>query len=78
MLSEVCPPHRGHSWSHHRRSCATRGSAKLRAVREEEEKRAAKGSIKAGALAFGCTVHPLRLQAPRAAYAHKSPGQQQV
>jgi hypothetical protein len=39
---------------------------------------AASGSIKAGAPAFGCTVHPLRLQAPRAAYAHKSPGQQQV
>jgi hypothetical protein len=34
--------------------------------------------IKAGAPAFGCTVHLLRLQAPRAAYAHKSPGQQQV
>src|SRR5829696_2574939 len=31
--------------------------------------------IQAGAPAFGCTVHPLRLQAPRAAYAHKSPGQ---
>jgi hypothetical protein len=36
---------------------------------------AAKGIIEAGAPAFGCTVHPLRLQAPRAAYAHKSPGQ---
>jgi hypothetical protein len=42
------------------------------------KKRAAKDSIKAGAPAFGCTVHPLRLQAPRAAYAHKSPGQLQV
>jgi hypothetical protein len=41
-------------------------------------KSAAKGIIKAGAPAFGCTVHPLRLQAPRAAYAHKSPGKQQV
>jgi len=30
--------------------------------------------IKAGAPAFECTVHLLRLQAPRAAYAHKSPG----
>jgi hypothetical protein len=38
-------------------------------------KSAARGIIKAGAPAFGCTVHPLRLQAPRAAYAHKSPGQ---
>src|SRR5215212_6471182 len=38
-------------------------------------KSAAKGIIEAGAPAFGCTVHPLRLQAPRAAYAHKSPGQ---
>jgi hypothetical protein len=36
---------------------------------------AAKSIIEAGAPAFGCTVHPLRLQAPRAAYAHKSPGQ---
>src|SRR5215210_9196723 len=36
---------------------------------------AAKGIIEAGAPAFGCTMHPLRLQAPRAAYAHKSPGQ---
>ena len=36
---------------------------------------AARGIIEAGAPAFGCTVHPLRLQAPRAAYAHKSPGQ---
>ena len=42
------------------------------------KKRAASDRIKAGAPAFGCTVHPLRLQAPRAAYAHKSPGQQQV
>src|SRR5918996_2451595 len=41
------------------------------------KKRAASDRIKAGAPAFGCTVHPLRLQAPRAAYAHKSPGQQQ-
>jgi hypothetical protein len=38
---------------------------------------AASGSIKAGAPALGCTVHPLRLQAPRAAYAHKSTGQGQ-
>ncbi len=38
-------------------------------------KSAAEGIIEAGAPAFGCTVHPLRLQAPRAAYAHKSPGQ---
>jgi hypothetical protein len=38
-------------------------------------KSAARGIIEAGAPAFGCTVHPLRLQAPRAAYAHKSPGQ---
>src|SRR5215211_9077807 len=34
-----------------------------------------RGIIGAGAPAFGCAVHPLRLQAPRAAYAHKSPGQ---
>jgi hypothetical protein len=48
--------------------------AKLRAA-PDRSKGAAKGIIEAGAPAFGCTVHPLRLQAPRAAYAHKSPGQ---
>src|SRR5215208_2519342 len=49
------------------------GKAKGRA-QEGYPKSAARGIIKAGAPAFGCTVHPLRLQAPRAAYAHKSPG----
>jgi hypothetical protein len=48
--------------------------AKLRAA-PDRSKGAARGIIEAGAPAFGCTVHPLRLQAPRAAYAHKSPGQ---
>src|SRR5215217_2228218 len=50
------------------------GKAKGRA-QEGYPKSAARGIIEAGAPAFGCTVHPLRLQAPRAAYAHKSPGQ---
>src|SRR5215216_371414 len=50
------------------------GKAKGRA-QEGYPKSTARDSIKAGAPAFGCTVHPLRLQAPRAAYAHKSPGQ---
>src|SRR5215216_2247038 len=49
------------------------GKAKGRA-QEGYPKSTARDSIKAGAPAFGCTVHPLRLQAPRAAYAHKSPG----
>src|SRR5215207_7050053 len=50
-------------------------AAKRRPRQGGVPKSAAKGIIEAGAPAFGCTVHPLRLQAPRAAYAHKSPGQ---
>src|SRR5215212_7082956 len=49
--------------------------AKRRAALKRGPQSTARDSIKAGAPAFGCTVHPLRLQAPRAAYAHKSPGQ---
>jgi hypothetical protein len=78
VLSEVCAPHRGYSWSHHSRSRATLRGSKAWAALGKIGKlgsSAAKGIIEAGAPAFGCTVHPLRLQAPRAAYAHKSPGQ---
>src|SRR5215208_3291892 len=57
-----------------RNASRTRKDAKLRAA-PFDLSGAAKGIIEAGAPAFGCTVHPLRLQAPRAAYAHKSPGQ---
>src|SRR5215212_3510677 len=66
---EVCPPHRGQSWSHHLRSRATLrdgARAKGRAWEDGEHHGAAPdvSIIEAGAPAFGCTVHPLRLQAP--------------
>ena len=69
---------------HHRRPCATQRGRKAKAALVEDDPvpqyNAANNTsiIKAGAPAFGCTVHLLCLQAPSAAYAHKSPGQQQV
>src|SRR5215218_4489751 len=54
--------------------CNAEGAPKRRPRPRGVTRSAAKGIIEAGAPAFGCTVHPLRLQAPRAAYAHKSPG----
>src|SRR5215208_3322309 len=51
LLSEVCPPHRGESWSHHRRPCATRRGrkAKGRAYVGGHEG-ATKGFVEAGVL----------------------------
>jgi hypothetical protein len=74
MLSGVCASHRGSHGLTTDDPAQYLKDAKLRAA-PDRSKGAAKGIIEAGAPAFGCTVHPLRLQAPRAAYAHKSPGQ---
>jgi hypothetical protein len=39
MLSGMvmCPPHRGYSWSHHRRPCATRRRRKAKAALVEDD-----------------------------------------
>jgi hypothetical protein len=50
VLSSACPPHRGLSWSHHRRPRATQMGAKRKAApRRVPQKSAAESSIKAGA-----------------------------
>jgi len=42
MLSEVCPPHRGYTWSHHPRSCATLQGRKAKAALRRIVKSAAR------------------------------------
>jgi hypothetical protein len=53
VLSGVCPPHRGWSWSHHPRSHATLQGRNARAalgkIGNKPGNSAAKGSIEAGA-----------------------------
>ena len=54
VLSVVCPPHRGYSWSDHRESRATlqgRRNAKTAPKWRNQVNSAAKGIIKVGVLA---------------------------
>src|SRR5215208_811556 len=50
MLSGVCSPHRGWSWSHHPRSRATRRGRKAKGRAKGVWKSAARGIIEAGVL----------------------------